>query len=215
MKTSGNTITKVCTKCKIEKSIEFFSKNKCTKDGYNYWCRECLNKANRKLYHNDIERQRKRGKLYKKNNKNKVREYTKNYYNKNKVEINKKARIYQRKNRKRYNAIAKKWRDSNRDKISKYKKENKGKVNANTAKRYADKLKRTPSYADLDKIQEFYIEAQIKTKSTGIKHVVDHIIPLNGETVSGFHHENNLQVITEKENMSKSNKYPYENTNWE
>jgi len=33
--------TKVCPKCKIEKDISMFSKNKCTKDGYQWCCRDC------------------------------------------------------------------------------------------------------------------------------------------------------------------------------
>ena len=42
--------TKVCTKCKIEKSCSEFSKKTQNKDGLNNWCREC-NKQYLKLYH--------------------------------------------------------------------------------------------------------------------------------------------------------------------
>ena len=33
--------TKVCTKCKIEKDIDNFSKSN-KKDGLSYWCKECF-----------------------------------------------------------------------------------------------------------------------------------------------------------------------------
>ena len=47
------------------------------------------------------------------------------------------------------------------------------------------------------------IYAQCQKK--GRKYVVDHIIPLNGETVSGLHVPQNLQVLTRKENDLKGN----------
>ena len=44
------------------------------------------------------------------------------------------------------------------------------------------------------------------TSQTGIKHEVDHIIPLQSPFVCGLHVEYNLQVITAKMNRSKGNK---------
>lgn len=64
------------------------------------------------------------------------------------------------------------------------------------------KLKRTPSYADLKEIKDFY-----KNCPKGM--VVDHIIPLQGKIVSGFHILKNLQYISQEENLKKGNKFPY------
>lgn len=45
------------------------------------------------------------------------------------------------------------------------------------------------------------------TNSTGIVHHVDHVIPLQGRTVSGLHVAGNLRVITASENVKKHNRY--------
>ena len=48
---------------------------------------------------------------------------------------------------------------------------------------------------------------EIITKIHAEGKVVDHIVPINGEMVCGFHVENNLQGLTALENSIKGNKY--------
>ena len=59
---------------------------------------------------------------------------------------------------------------------------------------------RTPAWANLQKIVEFY-------KNCPEGYQVDHIIPLRGKKVSGLHVVENLQYLTAKENRNKSNYY--------
>lgn len=93
-----------------------------------------------------------------------------------------------------------------------YRQNNKGIINAKTAKRRARKLNATPHWAKLDIIKQIYIECQeintINKMCGGSgKFVVDHIIPLQGNTVCGLHVDNNLNIITENENNIKFNKF--------
>jgi hypothetical protein len=67
--------------------------------------------------------------------------------------------------------------------------------------------KSMPPWADKKAINEIYIKARQLTIETGIKHEVDHIIPSNHVLVCGLHVETNLQIITEAENIVKSNSF--------
>lgn len=76
-----------------------------------------------------------------------------------------------------------------------------------TAARYAQKLKATPSWANQFFIDEMYRLAHLRSKLTGIKWSVDHIVPLKSKTVCGLHVEHNLRVIPWSVNMAKKNSY--------
>jgi superfamily II RNA helicase len=85
-------------------------------------------------------------------------------------------------------------------------KDNPGKVNALISKRTHRINNQTPPWANLDAIREIYERAATLTQETGIKHHVDHMIPIQGKTVCGLHWEGNLQILTATENQKKSNR---------
>ena len=60
------------------------------------------------------------------------------------------------------------------------------------------KMNRVPKWADLKAIQQFYYNCP-----EGYE--VDHIVPFNGENVSGLHVLNNLQYLTQSDNSRKGN----------
>jgi hypothetical protein len=74
---------------------------------------------------------------------------------------------------------------------------------AMVAKYRATKLQRTPAWVDLGHIKTIYQDCP-----SGYH--VDHIIPLQGELVSGLHVPWNLQHLPASENFSKNNRFDIE-----
>ena len=63
------------------------------------------------------------------------------------------------------------------------------------------------AWADKIKIREIYIESRRISEETGVKHHVDHQIPLTHPLVCGLHVETNLEIITGLKNMKKHNSF--------
>lgn len=106
---------------------------------------------------------------------------------------------------------AAKNRESSREKIRlisrEWAKRNVGKVNSRTAQRRALKKQAMPLWADNSAIRRIYQDCVRRSKATGMRHEVDHIIPLQGKNVCGLHVAENLQIITAMDNRLKSNKF--------
>lgn len=97
-----------------------------------------------------------------------------------------------------------------RSKKREFNRNNPGYYNAINAKSHAKRIKRIPSFltdSDWIEIDWAYEIAASKTLETGVKHEVDHIIPLCGKFVSGLHVPGNLRIITKKANQSKGNRF--------
>jgi hypothetical protein len=180
---------KVCSKCKLSKSIKEFGFSKKEKDGLSYYCKEC-NREYAKLNH--------------KNNKEKCLSYRKEYHLKNKDKIKK----YRKKNQFRRNK-----QDRERRKIDPLFKLNEIiRVNIN---RYllGKKSKKTLDILGCS-IEEFktYIEKQFKEGMNWDNHTkdgwhLDHKIPLASakieEDLYKLNHYTNFQPLWWWENQAK------------
>lgn len=90
-----------------------------------------------------------------------------------------------------------------------YKSKNVDRVRADTSVRKRRHREATPKWlTDTEKhaMRELYIQARKLTQLTGERYVVDHIVPLRSDVVCGLHVPWNLRVITQEENLAKSNK---------
>jgi 5-methylcytosine-specific restriction endonuclease McrA len=92
---------------------------------------------------------------------------------------------------------------------SDYKDRNVDVVRADTSVRKRRHREATPKWltsAERLQMRELYVQARKMAELTRERYVVDHIVPLRGEEVCGLHVPWNLRVITQEENLKKSNK---------
>lgn len=91
-----------------------------------------------------------------------------------------------------------------------WRKKNKAKSLALSKKHKHLKKQRTPKWLTkihIIALEQFYKDAEHLTRYTGVTFEVDHMVPLNGKRVSGLHVPWNLQLLTETENLKKSNHF--------
>jgi transcription elongation factor Elf1 len=169
--------TKECTKCGEVKPLAEYVKKAASKDGLYPSCKDC-GRAFRSLRKRQIS--------------DAYREWAAN----------------NKEHRAAYNM---QWKSKNKEALTAYNKmysiENRDICNAGSARYKAAKVSQTPSWANDQLIAAYYKEAKRLEELTGIQFHVDHIIPLQGELVSGLHVETNLQLLPAHENIGKSNSF--------
>lgn len=92
---------------------------------------------------------------------------------------------------------------------NKHKQENPEIYKALTSARKRRHRNATPKWLPTEEklaIRNLYLQAMELTRLTGERYVVDHIVPLISDEVCGLHVPWNLRVITQEENLKKSNK---------
>lgn len=159
-----------------------------------YCCKTCIKEYKASYYLKNKERLRAIGKQWSAENKDKTNARTKKYYY-----AHQEKNLLRRKN----------YRDLNKELIAEYRKQNRARYNAHTAKYKAKMICATPKWlteVDYERIKNCYKLANIQTKLTGSQWHVDHIYPLQGKEVCGLHVPNNLRAIPWLENVKKGNK---------
>lgn len=219
---------KICTKCNKEKRLTDFTNRKSSKDGKNYWCKECANTYKSSNNHrrkdknlNAIEKQR-----LKEEKRARLEIIAKKEVEKNGKVCNKCKQRKSKDDFAKYNkpldglyATCKECKSKylsdnyskffeKRQKTSKLiRARNRAIIIAANKERQVRKLQAMPKWADKQKITDIYKIRQKISDDTGVIHHVDHIVPLKSSIVCGLHCEDNLQVIPAIDNMRKCNKY--------
>jgi len=225
---------KTCRKCKIEKEVTEFNKDRHTKDGLTYTCKSC----SKEYRENNKERIKAIQSEYRENNKERRKEYFKQHYENNKEsikEINKEYYLANKEHRKQYYK-------NNKERISEQKKQyyknNKKRINELRRERMkvdplfkmscnlrnrTSKAFKNKGYCKTSETQEMlgvdwevckaHIERQFKKGMKWSNHGewhIDHIIPLaSAKTEEGLKklcHYSNLQPLWAEDNLIKSAK---------
>lgn len=179
---------KMCTKCKENKHLDQYSKQKSNKSGLRSWCKNCVSN-NEVIYRkNHVEKLKLDKKIYSKNNKERLKAKNKEHYENNKQSINIKSRKYYQNNKEKIKIS-----------IKIYAKEHRGSINANSARYRAAKVAAIPknfTKQHRDQIRVIYRLASTISRIIGKLYHVDHIIPLQGRNgEKGEHAIWNLRII--------------------
>lgn len=211
MRAKANFPEKRCKKCGEVKSLDDFHKARGCRDGHRDSCKDCIRQYKKEYREANKDSIAAKKKAYYLKNKEKVCEYQAKYRKNNPELIKRRKKEYYEKNKEQITKKTCAYVATNKDIVAerkaRWKKKNAGHVNAQCMERHTKKLQRTPAWADKWTIKQYYILATKLSKMYGVKFHVDHIIPLQGKVVSGLHTHNNLRVVTQQENLTKSNRF--------
>lgn len=179
-------------------------------------CVTCVKRRSKDWVAKNKERALARGNAWRDTNRERVREQERQRYNRNATENAEKAKRRREANPDKARAaslkshnkhkekrlvMAKEWKRNNASKVAQsaraWRDKNREKVRALNTQRKKCIRQRTPSWADRAAILQFYID-----RPEGYE--VDHIIPLQGDNVSGLHVLNNLQYLAPIDNHVKN-----------
>tara|TARA_R110002012_G_scaffold76218_3_gene192455 strand:+ start:207 stop:788 length:582 start_codon:yes stop_codon:yes gene_type:complete len=190
---------KTCTQCKEQKTSDCFQKDNQTPDALCVYCRVCRAARLANVTAHKKARRNSQMREWRQARPEEVKAKKAASYKANKDEVKAKVAAY---------------RDANKEKIKIANRlrylETKDAMRPKRAQIAAAKRQRQPKWlsnGDKKIMIAIYEESARLTKTTRIRHEVDHIVPLLGKLVSGLHVPANLQIITMKANRSKGNRF--------
>jgi 5-methylcytosine-specific restriction endonuclease McrA len=151
---------KTCSKCKIEKPLTEFHKDRSTKDGHMCACKLC-DKARKKAYYEA--------------NREKIKAHKKAYYEANREKISARKKVYREANPEKIKASQKAWYEANREKVKAhekaYREANREKISARKKAWYEANREKIKAHekayreANREKIKAYYEANREKVKA--------------------------------------------------
>jgi hypothetical protein len=111
---------KICSKCKVEKSVCEFNSRKNRKSKYTSQCKLCICETAKKYRENNSDLIKSRKKDYYDKNREKLNKKVREWYGKNSERTLQQKRDYYQENRELMLERSKLWVKNNRDKVNKY-----------------------------------------------------------------------------------------------
>lgn len=217
--------SKACLKCGLTKPLTNFSSSKPL---LGTQCQACRAEYQRAYYQKNKEKVLARTKAYAAANKSLVANQQADWYQRNKQHVLDRSKTWQQNNKERETERLRAWYDARKGEIQakrkakllsdpvrkakldeyqkRYYEQNRHLWTEKVARRNRALGNATPSWADFKAIRAIYRDCMNRTEETGIKHEVDHIVPIRGRNVCGLHVEHNLRIVTMRENRVKFNK---------
>lgn len=195
---------KTCSVCKFTKERGLFPARGAQ-------CKRCIADKAKAWYEANPDRARASRKAWHEANKSENLARCRAYRQANLEAARARERDYGRRNAEAKRASSLKWNSANPERLRARVKEwqiaNPDMRAAQQAKYKASKLRGTPPWVKSEDFRPIYAERIRVSIETGIAHHVDHIVPLQGELVSGLHVPWNLQVIPAMDNIKKHNRF--------
>jgi len=186
-------VLKTCRTCGEGKDETCFSPNGATRHPH---CKQCRSEAERRRRESVGDEVRAQERARYQRNKTAKAESYRRYYEKNQDHVRARNAGLYRGSAEQRKAQAATYRQQNKDRVREW-----------NGTRRAAMRQACPPWADRRAILEKYREARELEATTGIKHHVDHIVPLAHTLVCGLHVAGNLCVLPAGINLEKSNKW--------
>ena len=180
--------------------------------GASFYCKSCMAERGRKYRAENPDKVRATGRKYSAKIPKELKDAWAKAWREKNIDY---VRDYRRKshyaNHEKNVAKSREWKDANKDRaLAKNAEWHKAHPEANRERahiRRAALVRAVPAWYGREEARQIMRDCDYISRLTGVKHEVDHIIPIQSKLVCGLHWHGNLRIITKDENRAKKNNF--------